>query len=194
MVIFRCFGTSHLLQYIRDWKKKIWNTVDCQRSVKKKKRSKTHKRPKERPLKGLNRRKRAPPPPLVGSPLFPAKHNIKRSNCLSCVSYMLGAGGRKRAWDWQTWSHHWHHRHDHITDTTEVITSLTPLTWSHRWHHWRDHITSVSPVLFSFRQPPTSNWHKISWINCLFFCFYVVRSLKERTSPVVCTFCPVSSY
>ena len=35
---------------------------------------------------------------------------------------------------------------------------------------------------FSFRQPPTSNWHKISWINCLllffllfffFFCFFV---------------------
>ena len=24
-------------------------------------------------------------------------------------------------------------------------------------------------VPFSFRQPPTSNWHKISWINCVFF-------------------------
>ena len=31
----------------------------------------------------------------------------------------------------------------------------------------------------SFRQPPTPNWHKTSWINCLFLCFYVVRSLKE---------------
>ena len=34
----------------------------------------------------------------------------------------------------------------------------------------------------SFRQPPTSNWHKICWIDCLFFCFYVVSSLKKRTT------------
>ena len=54
-------------------------------------------------------------------------------------------------------------------------------------------ITSASLVLFSFRQPPTSNWHKISWINCLFFSFYVVCSLKKRTSSKICTFCPVSS-
>ena len=38
-----------------------------------------------------------------------------------------------------------------------------------------------------------SNWHKISWINCLFFCFYVVRSSKKRTSSKMCTFRPVSS-
>ena len=44
-----------------------------------------------------------------------------------------------------------------------------------------------------FHQPPTSNWHKISWINCLFFCFHVVRSLKKRTSSKICMFCPVSS-
>ena len=31
-----------------------------------------------------------------------------------------------------------------------------------------------------FRQPPTFNWHKISWINCLFFCLYVVCSLKKE--------------
>ena len=34
---------------------------------------------------------------------------------------------------------------------------------------------------------------QVSWINCLFFCFYAVRSLKERTSSNICTFCPVSS-
>ena len=38
-----------------------------------------------------------------------------------------------------------------------------------------------------------SNWHKINWIDCLFFCFYLVRSLKKRTSSKICTFCPVSS-
>ena len=30
-----------------------------------------------------------------------------------------------------------------------------------------------------------------SWINCLFFCFYVVRSLKKRTSLKICTFCQI---
>ena len=33
-----------------------------------------------------------------------------------------------------------------------------------------------------------SNWHKISWINCLLFCFYGVHSLKKRTSSKFCTF------
>ena len=47
---------------------------------------------------------------------------------------------------------------------------------------------------FSFLQPPTSNWHKTSWINCLFSSFYVARSLKKRTSLKICMFCPVSSY
>ena len=51
----------------------------------------------------------------------------------------------------------------------------------------------VSLMPFSFHQPPVSNWHKTSWMNCLFFCFYIVRSLKKRTSWKICTFCPVSS-
>ena len=51
----------------------------------------------------------------------------------------------------------------------------------------------VSLVPFSFRQPPTSSWHKISWTNCLFFCFVVVRSLRKRTSSNICMFFPVSS-
>ena len=51
----------------------------------------------------------------------------------------------------------------------------------------------VSFVPFSFHQPPTSNWHKRSWINCLFFCFLVVRTLKKRTSSKICTFCLVLS-
>ena len=46
---------------------------------------------------------------------------------------------------------------------------------------------------YSFRQPPTYNWYKKSWINCLFFCFYVVRSLKKKTFSKSCTFCPISS-
>ena len=29
----------------------------------------------------------------------------------------------------------------------------------------------------------SSNWHKISWINCLFFYFSVVRTLKKRGLP-----------
>ena len=32
-----------------------------------------------------------------------------------------------------------------------------------------------SLVPFAFRQPPTSNWHKISWISCSFFCSYVEK-------------------
>ena len=52
----------------------------------------------------------------------------------------------------------------------------------------------VSLVPFSSRQPPTSNWHKISWIDCLFFCFYVVHSLKKRTSSKMCMFCPVKKH
>ena len=51
-----------------------------------------------------------------------------------------------------------------------------------------------SKRLSSFYQPPTSYWHKISWINCSFFCFVVVRSFKKRTSLKIYTFSPVSSY
>ena len=51
----------------------------------------------------------------------------------------------------------------------------------------------ASLMLFSFHQPPTFNWHKIGWINCFFFCFYVVCGFKKRTSPIIYTFCPVSS-
>ena len=45
-------------------------------------------------------------------------------------------------------------------------------------------ITLVHLVPFSFWQPPTSNWHKVSWISLffVFFCSSVVRSLKKRTS------------
>ena len=32
---------------------------------------------------------------------------------------------------------------------------------------------------FSFRQPPRSNWHKISWINCLFFFFMLYVAWKR---------------
>ena len=58
--------------------------------------------------------------------------------------------------------------------------------------HWMWE-AGVSLVPFSFRQPPTSSWHKISWTNCLFFFFYIVCSLKKRTSSKICTFCLVSS-
>ena len=50
-------------------------------------------------------------------------------------------------------------------------------------------ITSVSLVPFSFRQPPTSKWHKISWIICLFFCccfFVCVCIAWKRALPRKC--------
>ena len=64
----------------------------------------------------------------------------------------------------------------------------------HETLFWVSRLLSLVP--FSFRRPPTSNWHKISWMNCLLFfsfCFYVVRSLKKRTSSKIGTFCSVSS-
>ena len=37
-------------------------------------------------------------------------------------------------------------------------------------------------------------WHKVRWINCLVFWFFVVVcSLEKRTSSKICTFCPVLS-
>ena len=55
-------------------------------------------------------------------------------------------------------------------------------------------LSRVSLIPFSFRQPPTFNWHKISWIHCLFFCFVVVvRCLKKGISSKICAFCPVPS-
>ena len=34
--------------------------------------------------------------------------------------------------------------------------------------------------VFCFCQPPTSNWHKISWINCLFFLFLCCTLLEKE--------------
>ena len=48
----------------------------------------------------------------------------------------------------------------------------------------------VNSVPFSFRQPPTSKLTQDK-LNCLFSFFYVVHSLKRRTSSKMCIFCPV---
>ena len=61
----------HSKDWTGDFSPKIRNRVDCQRSEK---RSKTHKRLKERFLIGRNRTKRAI---FRGSPLFQATYNIK---------------------------------------------------------------------------------------------------------------------
>ena len=77
--------------------KKIWNRVDCQRSEEKK--SKTHKRLKERFLIGRHRTKLTN---FRGSPLFQARYNNKKTNSqfnLPCVSWMREVGGRRGAQD-----------------------------------------------------------------------------------------------
>ena len=48
----------------------------------------------------------------------------------------------------------------------------------------------VSLVPFSFCQPP-SIWHKLGE---LIICFYVVHSLRKRTSSKIWTFCPIKKH
>ena len=67
---------------------------------------------------------------------------------------------------------------------------------------WNFFITSVSLMPFSFCQPPASNWHKISWINCFsvfmlyeawkrglpqkFAHFVLFRPIKKRSFNLLC--------
>ena len=75
---------------------------------------------------------------------------------------------------------------------------------SYNLRHALFFITSVSLMPFFFCQPPTSNWHKISWINYLLFSvfllyvtwkggpprkfarFVLFRPIKKRSFKLLC--------
>ena len=72
------------------------------------------------------------------------------------------------------------HSEKTIQNTQEIKRTL---------FHW----TKQGKTCTFFRRSSFHTMYNIkSWINCLFFCSYVVRSLKKRISSKMCTFCPVS--
>ena len=75
-----------------------------------------------------------------------------------------------------------------------IALIVTHKPWLLFWS-MRNFKANVGLVPFSFCQPPTSNWHKISWNNCLFsvFMLYVAwkRGLPRKFTRFV-LFCPIN--